>query len=239
MNVEQRVAKHYGYGDVAEAVLGAILQSGLDPDRLRPEDLAPVDEFHMRGRDATRELVAAMGLDASLRLLDVGSGLGGPARHVAAEVGCRVTGIDLVDEYVSIASVLSERCGLAERLDFHRGSALAMPFDDGSFDAAMTQHVAMNIADKPALYAEVRRVLRPGARFGIYDILRGPAGEPLFPVPWARDSSTSFLATPDELRELLKGAGFEIVSWADRTQDCLAWFERMVRRASGGAPPIQ
>jgi SAM-dependent methyltransferase len=237
-SIEQDVRAHYTTGRLAEAGFAAVAAAGLDADDLRPDQLAPMDEFHMRGRAATRELAESMGLTKRMRVLDAGSGLGGAARHLATAVGCRVVGVDLVPEYVEFAQMLTERCGLGGQVSFRQGSALELPFAEGSFDAVMTQHASMNIADKPALYTELRRVLRPGGRLGIYDILEGPSGDPQFPVPWARDSSTSFLATPSEMRLMLIDAGFGPLTWRDTTRDCLAWFETVRARAAGGSPPL-
>jgi len=239
MSIDRRVAAHYGRGDLEAAITGALAAAGKELDRLAPEDLAAVDEFHIRGREATLELGHALGLAPDTEVLDVGSGLGGPARHLAHRFGCRVTGIDLTEEFCRVATALTGRVGLGGRVTCRHGSALAMPFADATFDAAYSQHVAMNIEDKAALYAEVRRVLKPGAVLGIYDILEGPGGEVVFPVPWARDPGASFLVTPDALRRLLEGAGFEITSWRDTTDAGRAWFLAMSERvAREGVPPL-
>ena len=193
----------------------------------------------MRGRVATAELGQHLGLRASDKVLDVGSGLGGASRQLATAYNCDVTGIDLTAEYCAVAGELARRVGLADRVRYRQGSALAMPFADAAFDVAMTQHVAMNIADKAGLYREVRRVLKVGGRFGIYDLLQGEGGPVHFPVPWARDGSTSFLATPEDMRKHLRGAGFEITSWIDSSEIGREWFKAMSARiAEKGAPPL-
>jgi ubiquinone/menaquinone biosynthesis C-methylase UbiE len=237
MPTEDEVAKHYARGNLAEAILAGLAAAGKDPDRLRPDDLAPIDEFHVRGREATAELGDALGLAAGMQVLDVGSGLGGPSRFFADRYGCRVTGIDLTAEYCEVARLLAERVGLGAKVDYQQGSALAMPFAAGAFDAAFTQHVAMNIEDKATLYAEVARVLRSGGAFGIYDLLQGEGGGVVFPVPWARTPATSFLAAPGEMRRLLEAAGFEVRSWRETAAEGRAWFEERVRRASAEGPP--
>ncbi|MBP2290338.1 class I SAM-dependent methyltransferase [Azospirillum rugosum] len=239
MSIEQQVAEHYGRSDLASDILGALERAGKDIDRLRPEDLAAIDEFHIRGREATDELGQALGLEAGLAVLDVGSGLGGPSRRLADVHGCRIVGIDLTDEYCRTATVLAERVGLGGMVEYRQGSALDMPFPAASFDRVYTQHVAMNIADKPRLYAEIARVLKPGGLFGLYDLLQGPGGTVHFPVPWARDPATSFLATPDELRGLLADSGLEVVGWRDTSAEGRAWFQLLRERlASEGPPPI-
>jgi MPBQ/MSBQ methyltransferase len=239
MSLEAKVSSHYTHGSLLEAIDAALRKAGKDPARLRPEDLAAVDEFHVRGREATAELGAHLALRADQKVLDVGSGLGGPSRQLAVAYGCDVTGIDLTEEYCTVANALAARLGLADRVRYRPGNALAMPFADGSFDVAVTQHVAMNIPDKAALYREIARVLRPGGKFGIYDLLRGEGGPVHFPVPWAREPSTSFLATPDEMRRLLGSAGFEVVVWNDTSEAGKKWFAALGERmAESGPPPL-
>ena len=172
-----------------------------------------------------------------MRVLDLGSGIGGPARTLASKIGCTVTGLDLVADYCRAAQRLSWLTGLDDRVRFVCGSALAAPFADGSFDVLWTQHAAMNIADKPALYAEAFRVLRPGGRFVVYDVLQAEGGDVHYPVPWANDPSTSFLATPEEMRELLTAAGFEITSEVDSSDESLVWFQQVRARIERDGPP--
>lgn len=237
MSMNQRVAEHYTHGDLAAAIRAALAKAGKDLERLTVEDLAPVDEFHVRGREATLELGRALGLAPGLRVLDVGSGIGGASRHLASTFGCRVSGVDLTEEYCRVATTLADWVGLADRVDYRQGDALAMPFEDDIFDTAVTQHVAMNIEDKAALYREVARVLRPGGAFGIYDFLKGPGGEVLYPTPWAGDASTSFLATPEEMRTLLAGAGFDVGSWRDTSAEGRAFLEAAFARIAESGPP--
>jgi len=237
MSIDQEVQRHYARGDLAGVILEALRAAGKDVDRLMIEDLAPVDEFHVRGRAATAELAHGLGLGPGMRVLDVGCGIGGPSRHVAATFGCHVVGIDLTEAYCTTAALLADRVGLGAQVAYRQGSALAMPFEDASFDAAYTQHVAMNIEDKAGLYAEVRRVLRPGAGFGIYDLMQGEGGEALLPAPWARDASISFLVRPEELRSLLQAAGFEILSWRETAAEARLWVEQMKVRMAEPVPP--
>jgi MPBQ/MSBQ methyltransferase len=236
--VSASVQAHYTRSGLGDAILSALEKAGKDLNRLTPEDLAPIDEFHIRGRAATLELARAAKVDATQRVLDVGSGVGGTSRCLAREFGCRVTGIDLTDEYCSAAAMLSERTGLAERVDYRQGDATNLPFPDGSFDIVWTEHVAMNIPDKPRLYREMHRVLKPGGTLAIYDILAGPSASVLFPVPSARTPDASFLATPDEMRSLLEGAGFDIEDWSDTTDAARHWFVALAEkiRKEGVAP---
>lgn len=237
--VNEAIQTHYTRTDLGNAILAALEKAGRDTHRLSPEDLAPVDEFHIRGRAATLELARAVGLDSKKRVLDVGSGIGGTSRCLAKEFGCRVTGIDLTDEYCRTAAMLSAKIGLADLVEYRQGDATNLPFDDASFDVVWTEHVAMNIPDKPRLYREMHRVLKPGGTLAIYDILAGPTGPVLFPVPWARTPDTSFLVQPDELRKLLEGAGFNVSDWSDTTDAARAWFVSLAEKIrKEGLPPL-
>src|SRR5262245_32962409 len=170
-NLETAVARHYASGDLDGRLLTAIAAAGLDPDRLTPEQLAPVDEFHIGGRAATIHAVAKVVLNPGDRVLDVGCGIGGATRYLAT-MGCRVTGVDLTPDYIAAAGELARRTGLAGRIDYRVASALAMPFEDSAFDAAITLHAAMNIQNRAGLYREVARVLKPGAVFCSYDVMQ-------------------------------------------------------------------
>ena len=235
--VNEAIQTHYARSDLGSAILAALEKAGKDISRLTLDDLAPIDEFHIRGRTATLELARAAGLDAEKHVLDVGSGVGGASRRLAKEFGCRVTGIDLTEEYCRAATMLSERTGLSQLVEYRQGDATNLPFDDASFDVVWTAHVAMNIPDKSRLYSEMHRVLKPGGTLAIYDILAGPSGPVLFPVPWARTPDTSFLAAPDELRKLLEETGFIVSDWSDTTDVarmvCVAGREDPQRRLAG------
>ena len=233
-----QVSRFYsGPGGLVAAIGAALDSSDLDRTALRPADLAPVDEFHIRGRAASLEIIEALDPDADSHVLDLGSGLGGPARTLVEVTGCTVTGVDLTPDFCEVATALSEWTGLSGRTRFFVGDATATGLPDAAVDAAMTVHVAMNIADKPALYAEAFRVLRPGGRFVVYDVLQGEGGDVHYPVPWANDPSTSFLATREEMRELLTAAGFEITSEVDSSDESLVWFQQVRARIERDGPP--
>lgn len=237
--VNDAIQMHYARSDLGNVILAALERAGKDVKHLTLEELAPVDEFHIRGRAATLELARACGLNSSHRVLVVGSGIGGTSRCLAKEFACRVTGIDLTEEYCNAAVLLSAKVGLADLVDFRQGDATNLPFDDASFDVVWTEHVAMNIPDKSRLYREMRRVLKPGGTLAIYDILAGPSDPVLFPVPWARTPDTSFLAQPDELRGLLDDAGFKVKQWSDTTDAARTWFVALAEKIrSEGLPPI-
>jgi SAM-dependent methyltransferase len=233
----ETVKRHYTVSALGRRILGALEKAGKDPSRLTVEDLAPVDEFHVRGRQATLDLAGAARIESHHWVLDVGSGLGGPARCLASRFGCRVAGLDLTDEYCQAANLLSERVGLGHLVRFEQGDALSMPFPDACFDVVWTEHVAMNIPDKPTLYREMNRVLKPGGTLAIYDVCAGKGGTVHFPVPWARSPEASWLSSPEELRRLVTDAGFRIADWQDTTAQAREWFVALAERVKREGPP--
>ncbi len=239
--IEAAVARHYGDADLLARILAGLEASGVDPDRLRPDDLAPVDEFHIGGREATAHAVAKLGLDAAAHVLDVGCGIGGAARYIATQVGCRITGVDLTPEFIATARRLTELTGLDGKISFECASALDMPFADAAFDAAITLHVAMNIPERAAFYGEIARVMKPGATFCVYDVMKAGAGEPVFPVPWAETPATSHLTSAEEMRGLLDTAGFDVSEVEDRSDFARTFFQGVlaaVAASEGGPPPL-
>lgn len=228
--LEPVVQHHYARPNLADAILTGLASMGKDLDHLKPEDLAPVDEFHVRGREATIELARQLTLIPGIKVLDVGSGIGGASRYLASQFGCQVTGLDLSEEYCAVAQMLAQRAGLDGRVSYRQGSALEMPFENDSFDLVWTQHATMNISEKPRLYNEIGRVLRPGGAFAMYDVLAGPGGPILYPVPWAREPSISFLIDAGGLKERLNAAGLHVTSWRDTTSLGMEWFRFMAAR---------
>lgn len=225
------VQDHYGGSrNLADRIRQGVLAAGADAARITTADLTPFDEFHIRGRKATLELAERMGLTSESRVLDIGSGFGGPARTVAEVHGCAVTGIDLTPALCDAANALSQWVGLGDRTTFHQGDGTALPFASDAFDAAMTIHAAMNIPAKDRMYEEACRVLRPGGIFAVYDILQGEGGDVLFPVPWAREPSISALATPEDMETLLTNAGFRILETIDSTEESQQFFETVIAR---------
>ena len=229
------VAAHYETQALTALIVDAIKAAGLEVGDLSPDDLAPLEEFHTLGRQATVELAELAGVTRGWQVLDVGSGLGGPARLLASRYGVRVTALDLTAAYCEAARMLNELTGLSELVEVRQGDALDLPFADQSFDLVWTQHASMNIADKERLYSEVWRVLVPGGRFAMFDILAGDVSPIHFPVPWAADPSISFLEPIGHLRSMLLAAGFTTLVWEDLTEGVLAWFED--RAASARVEP--
>jgi SAM-dependent methyltransferase len=240
MASDEAVQSHYQRQALIDAIRQALEASGKDPDRLTVDDLGPVDEFHIGGREASLRLLERLRPTAGDHLLDVGSGLGGAARLTADRFGCRVSGVDLTPDFVAAARTLSAWVGLADRLDLRAASALDMPFADNGFDHGYMMHVGMNIEAKDALFAEIARVLKPGARFAVYDIMAIGGGELDYPVPWANTPATSFVAPPEVYRRALAAAGFELLEETPRGDFALDFFAAQRRRfeAAGGPPRL-
>lgn len=223
---------HYNATGLTAKIRDALAKIAPEDQRLKVSDIAPMDQFHTRGMLATKDLAAMTPIDPTTRVLDLGSGIGGPARFLAASFGCHVTGVDLSENFVDAANYLTERCGMQSQVSFEVGNALDLPFDAGSFDLVFLQHVAMNIEDRARLYAGIARVLAPGGRLATYDvILKG--GDVHYPNPWARDPSASFLLTEDQTREALLSAGLKPVEWRDDSEVALGWFATLM----AGGPP--
>ncbi len=230
------VRQQYGTALLQECVDRALQRAGLGQGTLNWLDLVPLDQFHVGGLSATRELAKVLNLEAGSAVLDIGCGLGGPARFLAATYRCRVTGIDLSQPFIDVATMLTKRCGLNESIRYHQADALNLPFADASFTHAWTQHVAMNFADRTRFYSEARRVLKPGGLLAIYDVISGDGRPLIFPVPWAQRGEMSYLLTMDTMRKVLETAGFLEVSWTDKTEPAMTWFAEVQTRLSPSAP---
>lgn len=239
---EAALNEHYGVPDLGEEILDALEAAGKDVEGLTRDDTASFDEFHIRGLEASRELADLADLEAGSRVLDVGCGVGGPARTLASEFGCDVVGVDIVEEYCRAAELFTDRAGMNERVRFHRGNAVDLPFESGQFEVVWLEHTLMNVGDKERALEEASRVLGPGGRLALYEICAGPGGEPVFPVPWASDPSLSYLETPERFREMVLDHGFEEVTWRDVTAPSLEWFrnvvESMQSRPPDAPPPL-
>jgi ubiquinone/menaquinone biosynthesis C-methylase UbiE len=225
------VREHYASPDMIQRVLEAIVEAGHSPDRLTADMLYRFDQLHGREIVATREHVERLKLADGMHVLDVGCGIGGPARYVATQHGVTVTGVDLTPEFVEVARDLTRRCGLDDRITFQQADALSMPFPNDTFDAALCLYVGMNIADKGQLCREIHRVLRPGGHLVWSEVALGPIGPVRFPLPWARFPSGSFLIPPQVLQQTFVKTGFRILDWIDESERFIASAPR-----AGGAP---
>jgi ubiquinone/menaquinone biosynthesis C-methylase UbiE len=221
--------EYWGREDLEGRILAALRESGKDLDALTIDDLAPFDHYHGGGKATTIRLGQLAGVTAGMRVLDVGGGLGGPARLLAAEYSCRVTVLDPTESYIDAGKALTQRLGLGDQVEHRLGDGLDLRFEDSSFDLVWTQNSGMNIAAKEQLYAGFHRVLRPGGRLAIQEPMAGPVQPVIFPVMWASDAADSFLRAPVEMRSVIEAAGFRVQAWEDITHQV----------ASGRSTPSQ
>ncbi|MEO8305559.1 MAG: methyltransferase domain-containing protein [Betaproteobacteria bacterium] len=238
MTNDRDIAGHYSQGKLLQRLTAALAGDGVDAAHPTIDALRPYDQFHGRGFEATVEMADSLEVAATDRLLDVGSGIGGPARYFAHRYGCAVTGIDLTAEFCDVARVLTRWVGLDGKVAFQCGNALAMPFANDHFDGAYSMNVSMNISDRAGLYRETHRVLKPGGWLMLSELAKGAGGELDYPTPWANTADTSFLSTPEETQQGLVDAGFDVVRLHDtleKTLTSIAATRAMVER--GEQPP--
>ena len=228
---------HYNATGLTARIREALVQIAPEEQRLTVADLAPMDQFHTRGMLATKDLASMTAIKPNARVLDLGCGIGGPARFLAVSYGCYVTGVDLSETFVDAARYLTERCGLQSQVTFQVANALDLPFEAGSFDLVLLQHVAMNVRDRAGLYAEIARVLDVGGRLATYDVIV-KGGDVHYPNPWARDASASFLLTEDETRDALIAAGLEPVAWRDDSELAQGWFATLAADGPPAGPTL-
>ena len=237
MNIDSLVDKYYGFGGIMEKIEAGLNLAGKDVNSLTVDDLAPIDEFHIRGRESTLEVAELSKLGASDLVLDVGCGLGGTARYLSEKFKCNVVGIDLTEEYISIGKKLTEFVGLSDRVELRHASALNIPYEDGRFDIVWTEHVQMNIVDKNRFYSEIGRVLKPGGRLLFHEIFRGLGDPPFYPTPWAENHSISALTTEKEARSIIEQVGLKIDQWLVKVQESIEFFQRILARIEADGPP--
>jgi sarcosine/dimethylglycine N-methyltransferase len=220
----------------AETNLVATIErlSGGDLAALTQSQRDRLDQFHSGGTEAVDRLLPSLRLHKGMTVLDVGSGLGGPARQIARATGASMLGVDITPSYVAAARAITHAARLDAQVTFVCGAIAALERTD--FDAACTMHVQMNIADKQAFFTEIGRHLRPGARLATFEVCRTAEGRPSLPLPWSLDGTDSFLAAPDELRETIQSSGFEVIEWVDETAWIRDWFGRVARRVAADGP---
>ena len=231
------IADHWGTGDVYGLILAALAKAGKSTDAVTVEDLAPVDHFHARGFPATLDLADRLPVKPEHHILDIGCGLGGPARYFAKRFRCHVSGIDITPAFVEAARKLTSLVGMQDAVTIQQGDGQHLPYPDHVFDGAYTQHVTMNVADRARFFGEAYRILKPGAFFALTEHGLGPTGDPYYPVPWSMDGSGSYLLSPSQTRLALERAGFDNVLVEDTGQKYLAAYRRTMELATQGALP--
>lgn len=239
MDSSHIINAHYGRAQLSNTILKSLEDAGKDIAALSLDDLAPMEEFHIGGRKATHQLATLAGISSGMRVLDIGCGIGGPARALAHYFGCRVIGIDLTKEFCFAGSMLTRRTHLASRVTIINASALDLPFMNAAFDMAWMQHAAVNIADKEKLFREIAKILRPSGKLAFYELFKGAEPIKYFPLPWAGKDSMSFLASVQEIHDILKKTGFSTDTWTDTTLDAIQFFRHaLTKSAKHGPPPV-
>jgi ubiquinone/menaquinone biosynthesis C-methylase UbiE len=237
---EKSLTNHYSRPNLNRHISEALEKAGRQIASYK--DAISFDQFHMRGQEATRELAGLAALGPEHHVLDLGCGIGGAARLLSAEFGCRVTGLDLIEEFVQTATELTRKAGLADRVCFRAGNMLDLPFEADAFDVVWSQHTLMNIEDKSKLLSQTRRVLRPYGRLALYEVAQGSQLPIHYPVQWATDASLSFLLPADQLKTTIEEAGFKSLHWQEVTEECRHWFQnivaKMTPRPAAAPPPL-
>lgn len=233
----KHIHSYYSPNNLYNKIIEGLNNLGKDLSTVTPDDLQPVDEFHIRGDTATKELIELANFTPDMHILDVGCGVGGSTRRLSHETGCYVTGIDLSDEYIDAAERLTQLLNMQERVKFHAASALDLPFDDNTFDGAWSIQMNMNVEDKLGWLKEMYRVLKPGGRAVLYEVCGHKNTPVYFPVPWAQDSSMSFLIPLEPFRDVITSAGFDIEVWNDKTDLAQKAFAHMTEPKDESALP--
>jgi SAM-dependent methyltransferase len=227
-----RVNAVYSDGGIASRILKALESAGIDSDNLTVDALDPLEELHLGGRRHTLRMAGLAGLTRGMHVVDIGCGIGGPARALAHHFGCRVKGVDLTEEFCSVGRMLTERTRLTDMVEIHHADAVDLPFADETFDLAWMQHTITNVPDKAGLFREIARVLRPSSKAVLYEVLSGTSPVAYFPVPWTRDASVSFPVGEAELLAHIESAGFECVTWEELTHKLIEFLSRVLTKST-------
>jgi SAM-dependent methyltransferase len=228
------ISDHWGTGDVFDRIIEAMGAVGLSPESVTVEQLAPVDHFHARGFPATKDLADALPIKTGDSIVDIGCGIGGPARYLAERFDCSVSGLDITQPFVDAANKLTKLVGLEGRVVIDLGDGQNLGYGDNSFDGGYTQHVTMNIADRTRFFAEAFRVVKPGAFFALTEHGLGENGDPYYPLPWSDDGSGAYLVPPSKTIAYLERAGFADIVVIDTGAKYLAGYESVIALAERG-----
>jgi sarcosine/dimethylglycine N-methyltransferase len=225
---DTRVHTQYSTGISRRNIERALIAADKDLNDIQSSDLALLEDFHTMGRIATSQLVDLVEITSDDEVLDAGSGIGGTARYVADRCRCKVTAVDLTEDYCETARWLNHLVRLDGLISVRQADVTELPFADKTFDVLLSQHVQMNVADKARLYQEARRVLAERGRLAIWDITDGEQGELEYPLPWADIPGVSHLAASDWLREVIESSGFAIEHWNDLSSRAAATMQTLL-----------